>query len=264
MVFESFPQFAYAAPIATFLWSLLIGVVAHFAVFRLRAFDGLAKFPLVPPFIALPATMFAFMMAFMASDAWQNIGQARAALIAESAAVARVAAVPVRPVAAQRQSQAVLRQYLDAAIDEEWKAQFNLRGSARAEAAIARLEAGIWSANGLCEAQPARGTACSDALITATYVKAIDDLRTARHQRLSLGFQGTLVLKWALAIGLALVTAISIAAVHRTSQRTAAIGQVLFCLATWMAFTMVATHIQPYRGPDALSPVPLQELRAVL
>ena len=26
----------------------------------------------------------------------------------------------------------------------------------------------------------------------------------------------------------------------------------------------VSTHIQPYRGPDALAPVPLQELRARL
>ena len=189
MFFEYFPQLAYAALIAAFTWSLLTGVVAHFAVFRLRVFDGLAKFLLAPPFVSVPAIMFTFMMAFMASEAWQNIGQARAALIAESTAVARISAVPVRPEAAQRQSQAMLRQYLDAAIDEEWKTHFNQRGSAKAEAAVARLEAGIWSANSLCETQSARGATCSDALVTTTYVKAVDDLRMARHQRLSLGFQ---------------------------------------------------------------------------
>lgn len=79
-----------------------------------------------------------------------------------------------------------------------------------------------------------------------------------------MGFQGTLVLKWVLVLMLALLTAISIAAVHRTGERTAAIAQVLFCLAAWMSFSMVASHIQPYRGPDALTAAPLQALRASL
>ena len=264
MIFESLPSIPYAAVVATFLWSLAIGLIGHFAVFRLRLFDGLLKAPLAAPFSSLPAVMFSFMMAFLASDAWQNISLARGALIAESTAVARIAAIPVRPEAAQRQSQKALRTYLDAVIGEEWKANFNQRGAAAAGAANARLEAGIWSANALCDSQAGRAAACSDAVVTTTYVKAVDDLRMARHQRLSLGFQGTLMVKWILAIGLAIVTAVSIAAVHRANQRTAAIAQVLFCLAAWMTFAMLATHIQPYRGLDALSPAPLQELRATL
>ena len=44
----------------------------------------------------------------------------------------------------------------------------------------------------------------------------------------------------------------------------ATISQILFCLSIWMTFAMVALHIQPYRGPNALAPDVLQEIRAKL
>jgi len=208
--------------------------------------------PMVPPFIALPAIMFAFLMAFMASDAWNNISQARTSLVNEVAAVNRIAAIPLKPEAANPQAREAMRQYIDAVTDEEFRQHFNQRGSAKADAAIARLEAIAWTASS------------QDGLAAGTFLKALDDLRAARHQRLGLGFQGTLVLKWVLVLMLALLTAISIAAVHRTGERTAAIAQILFCLAAWMSFSMVSSHIQPFRGPDALTAAPLQALRASL
>jgi hypothetical protein len=230
-------------------------------VFRLRLFDSLLKAPVAPPFMALPAVLFAFLLAFMASAAWQNISLARISLVNEHTALARLAAVPLGPAAARQQMQAGLKRYLTAVIDDEWAKRYNESPSPEAGTALDALNAGIWANASQCRAQGA-GADCTSDLAVSTYIKALDDLRSAREERLSLGFQGTLRLRWVLGIVLAIATALSIAAIHRPNERTAAISQALFSLSIWMTFAMVALHIQPYRGPDALTPGVLQEIRA--
>jgi hypothetical protein len=262
LLYEILP-FPYGPLIATLLWSVVIGLVGHFAIFRLRVFDTLVKAPMAPPFMALPAVLFAFLLAFMASAAWQNISLARISLVDEHTALARLAAVPIGPAAARQQMQAGLKRYLTAVIDDEWAKRYNESPSPEAETALDSLSTGIWAIAGQCRGQGA-GSDCASDLAISTYIKALDDLRSAREERLSLGFQGTLRLKWVLGIVLAMATALSIAAIHRTNERTAAICQALFSLSIWMTFAMVALHIQPYRGPDALAPGVLQEIRAKL
>jgi hypothetical protein len=260
LLYEIFP-FPYAPLVATLLWSVVIGLIGHFAVFRLRVFDSLIQAPIVPPFMALPAILFAFLLAFMASAAWQNISLARTSLVNEHTAIARAAAIPIGPAAAKQQMQADMKRYVSAVIDDEWARRHNESASPEAGAALDALSAGIWALASQCHGQ---ATDCTSDLAVSTYIKALDDLRSAREERLSLGFQGTLRLKWVLGMMLAIATALSIAAIHRNNERTAAISQVLFCFSIWMTFAMVALHIQPYRGPDALSPGVLQEVRAKL
>jgi hypothetical protein len=260
LLYEILP-FPYAPLLATLVWSVGIGLIGHFAVFRLRLFDSLLKAPVAPPFMALPAVLFAFLLAFMASAAWQNISLARISLVNEHTALARLAAVPLGPAAARQQMQAGLKRYLTAVIDDEWAKRYNESPSPEAGTALDALNAGIWANASQCRAQGA-GADCTSDLAVSTYIKALDDLRSAREERLSLGFQGTLRLRWVLGIVLAIATALSIAAIHRPNERTAAISQALFSLSIWMTFAMVALHIQPYRGPDALTPGVLQEIRA--
>jgi hypothetical protein len=261
VLYEIFPH-PYAPLLATLLWSVVICGVAQLVVFRVPLFEPLIKAPIVPPFMALPAILFAFLMAFMASSAWQNISLARTSLVNEQAALARLAAVPIGPAAAKQQMQAGLQRYLAAVLDDEWALRFNERASADAEAALDSLTTGIWAIGSQCRAQAGAVPDCMSDLAVSTYLKALDDLRTARGDRLSLGFQGTLRLKWVLAIVLTLATALSIASIHRSSARTSAIALALYGLSIWMTFAMVALHIQPYRGPDALSPGVLQVMRS--
>ncbi len=262
MLYEFFPH-PYAVLLATLVWSVGIGLVAHFAVFRLRVFESLIKAPIVPPFMALPAILFAFLMGFMASAAWQNISLARVSLVNEHAAVVRLTAVPIGPAATKQQLQAGLKRYMAAVLDDEWEKRHNESASPEAEAALDSLGTVIWANSGQCKGQGAPADCTSD-LGVSTYLKALDDLRAARDERLSLGFQGTLRLRWVLGMVLALATALSVSAIHRTNERTAAICQVLFCLSVWMTFAMVALHIQPYRGPDALSSGVLQVMSTKL
>ena len=129
MLYEIFP-FPYAPLIATLVWAVGIGLVGHFAVFRLRLFDSLLKAPMAPPFMALPAILFAFLLAFMASAAWQNISLARASLVNEHTALARLATVPIGPAAAKQQMQAGLKAILTAVLDDEWARRYNEFGVA--------------------------------------------------------------------------------------------------------------------------------------
>ena len=244
------------------MWSILIGLIGYFVVFKLPLFDSLLKAPAVPPVMSLPAVMFAFLMAFMASAAWQNIALARLSLVNEHAALVRLAAVPIGPAAAKQEMRSGLKRYVAAVLDDEWAKRNNESASPDAEAALDSLGAGMWAISSQCRAQPVPD--CTTDLGVSSYLKALDDLRAARDERLSLGFQGTLRLKWAMGIVLAIVTSLAIAAVHRSNARTAAICLVLFCVSVWMTFAMVALHIQPYRGPDALSPGVLQEIRGRL
>jgi len=263
MVYELF-DFPYSPMIATLLWAIGIGLIGYFAVFRVRLFDVLAKQPLAAPFMSLPAVMFAFLMVFMASAAWQNISLARTALVNEHSALVRMAAVPVLPEISKQGLHGDLKRYLVAAVDQEWKRHHNQESSADADAALEALAVGIWKAETECRTKSSGDAPCTGGLAVTTFLKALDDLRLAREQRLSLGFTGGLRLKWALAIALAIVTAVSIAAVHRANPRGAAIAVGLFCVAVWMAFSVVTLHFQPYRGPDALAPQMLESVRGKL
>lgn len=260
MLYEAF-GLSYASMIATFIWSVVICLIGYFGVFKLRLFDVLVKQPLATPFMGIPALMFGFLMVFMASAAWQNISLARTALVNEHAAVARMAAVPIEPADQRQKLRVGMRRYLAAVLDDEWSGRHNEERSAGAETALAEIETDIWTIDTLCRGQT---QPCSNGQATSTFLKALDDLRLAREERLSLAFQGGLRLKWALAISLAIVTSLSIAAVHRATPRTAMIGLGLFGCAIWMSFSVVTLNIQPYRGPDALSPAMLKAMHAKL
>jgi hypothetical protein len=260
MVYELF-GFPYASMVATLLWSVVIGVVSYYAIFKLPLFDSLLKEPMAAPTMVLPAGMFSFLMVFMASQAWQNISQARLAQINEHSALARMVEVPFDSGETKQRMQTAIRHYLTAVVDDEWTKRYNESGSDAAAAALAELQRGIWAIDAACQAQAHAEKPCTSGLAISSFVKALDDLRLARDQRLSLGFQGGLPLKWTLAISLAIVTSLTLAAIHRSSPRTAAITLGLFSLAIWLSFSVVTLTIQPYRGPNALSPEMLQEIR---
>jgi hypothetical protein len=165
------------------------------------------------------------------------------------------------PPEAKQKMHAGIRRYLTAFVDQEWLRTITMKGVEAADAALAELQAVIWGIDAACKARACSERPCTNGLAIAGFVKALDDLRLAREQRLPLGYQGSLPLKWTLAISLAFVTSLTLAAIHRSSPRTAAISLGLLSLAIWLSFSVVTLTIQPYRGPDALSPAMLQAIR---
>lgn len=243
--------------IATFFWSLCIGVASYLLVFKTKLFDNLIEHPLVPPFLCLPAIMFAFLMGFMSADAWQNYTQARTALINEASAISRLAFVPMKSPEKQKSYSANLQAYLEAVLDEEWEKSFNKSSSPKAKEALNQLSVTIWKGSIGCANGSDKQDQCIDAFTSASLIKAHDDLRNAREQRLSLGYLGSVYAKWIMAILLAFIAAVSVAAVQRGNQKTGVISLILFCLSIWILFSIVTMYSNPYKWAERLEPIPL-------
>ena len=65
-----FPTFGLAPILLAVIVSTTLGVAAYLIVFKTRLFDHLINKPLVPPYIVIPTSVLALLLAFMASSAW--------------------------------------------------------------------------------------------------------------------------------------------------------------------------------------------------
>ena len=256
MIYEHFNG-AFIPVLSSLIWASLIGLASFFLVYKTKLFDALNICPLVPPFLALPAIMFAFLMGFMSAESWQNYSHGRAALINETAALVRILNVPIKPEILQTKSNAYVKSYLESVINEEWLAKHNESSSLEAQEALKNLEITIWQANAACTDGASNQASCTSSVATSALIKAVDDLQIARQERLSLGYQGTSSVKWFLGIMLGFISAISVVAVHKHNQKTGVIALMLFCISMWMTFSMVTLYINPYKWTQTLKPVPL-------
>jgi hypothetical protein len=75
-----FPTFGFGPVILAFVISAALGLAAYLIVFQTRLFDHLINKPLVAPYIGVPNTVLALLLAFMASSVWQNTSSAATAL----------------------------------------------------------------------------------------------------------------------------------------------------------------------------------------
>ena len=255
MPFESFNG-QLAPLIATFLWSLGMGLLAYYLVYKTSLFNHLIEVPLVPPFLALPAVMFAFLMGFMSSDAWQNYSYARTALINESVAIKRILNIPVGAPELQKNIKLSMQTYLEGVLNEEWADSINKSPSPKAQASIDGMELSIWEGVAACGQASGKTHLCIDSIMSGAYIGALNDLRAARQQRLSLGYVGSANGKWVLAIILGLISVISVAAVHRNNIKTGITALILYCLSIWIALGIAVLFSNPYEGSERLQPIP--------
>ena len=256
MIYEQFNG-SFVPVLGSLTWATLIGLGSFFLVYKTKLFDALNTCPLVPPFLALPAIMFAFLMGFMSAESWQNYSHGRAALINETAAVMRILSVPMEPEVFQTRSNAYVKSYLESVVNEEWVAKYNESSSLKAQEALKNIEINIWQAHAACADVASKQTSCTGSVATSALIKAVDDLQIARQERLSLGYQGTKSMKWLLGIMLGFISAISVVAVHKHNQKTGVIALILFCISMWITFSMVTLYINPYKWTQTLKPVPL-------
>ena len=260
MLYESF-QGIWAPIIATFFWSLGIGAASFLLVFKTKLFNHLLDAPLTPPFLAVPAIMFAFLMGFMSSDAWQDFAHARTALINEASSISRLIVIPLNSEDLQKRLNTNMQLYLEAVLEEEWAHSRSMPESAKSKMALDNLSLIIWKSVAQCSNQQAP---CMDAVASASYIKALDDLRNAREQRLSLGYVSSVNTKWFLAIILAFMSALTVAAAHRHNQKTGVTALVLFCCSIWITFSVVSMYSNPYQWAERIEPVPLISILNVL
>jgi hypothetical protein len=255
MPFESFNG-QLASLIATFLWSLGMGLISYYLVYKTALFNHLIEVPLVPPFLALPAVMFAFLMGFMSSDAWQNYSYARTALINESVAIKRILNIPVGTPELQNNIKRSVQRYLEGVLNEEWADSINKSPSSKAQASIDDIELSIWQGVAACSQASGKSLSCVDSAMSSAVIGALNDLRSARRQRLSLGYVGSTDGKWIFAILLGLISVASVAAAHRHNIKTGITAIILYCLSVWIILSIAVLFSNPYKGSERLKPIP--------
>ncbi len=251
-----FPHFQYAAAITTIIVSILIGFISYGLVFRTSLFDFLIDQPFLASFVTMPATMFALLMAFMASSVWQNTSLARTSLWNERLAIESISRLPIEPEALKIKISRDLLRYVDVVIHEEWGAYFNQKASVDADRAIIKLEEDVWALEReYCSASEMRAD-CSSIFITSAFLRSLEQLKLAREERLTLGNKANLgyISQWLAVYFLGMFAAINIAAGHKKSRKTAIYVMFIFCTCAAILYTTVALNIHPYKGPHELSP----------
>ena len=255
MPFESFH--GQLLPLITmFLLSLGMGLLSYYLVYKTTLFSHLVEVPLTPPFLALPAVMFAFLMGFMSSDSWQNYSYARTALINESVAITRILNIPVGTPELQNNIKRSVETYLEGVLNAEWADSINKSPSPKAQASIDDIERIIWQGVAACGQVSGKSLPCIDSAMSSAVIGALNDLRSARRQRLSLGYVGSTDAKWIFAIFLGLVSVVSVAAAHRHNIKTGITALILYCLSVWIILSIAVLFSNPYKGSERLKPIP--------
>lgn len=82
-----FPTLAYGPVVTALAVNGACGVIAWLLVFRGKFLDDLKSRPVVPPFMNVSGGIFALLIAFMASSAWQSAESAHVSLQQEHMAL---------------------------------------------------------------------------------------------------------------------------------------------------------------------------------
>ncbi len=201
----------------------------------------------VPPFVGVPATLFGLLMTFLSQDVWEANRQAYRALALEREQLVTLSALSENHGVDPRELPRAIRSYIEATVGLEWKEMEKGAESPEAEAALNTLT-----------------RAASSARIEPAFQRALIDsvmkLRSAREQRLAVAAAFPDDRKWAAVIIIAFITQISLAVTHLERARPQLLAQTIFGAAAVVAISLVASVVEPYTPPKAVSSDPLEQL----
>ncbi len=211
----------------------------------------------VPPFLALPAIMFALFMSALATDIWQKHYDAKQALIRESSALRSIILLTPNLGARGQHLSQVTENYINAVADREWQAM-TLKDHPNKESALPELEA-------LDFAIAKIGSDPALPQYTALRLNnALEMLRLSRQQRLALAHDGISASKWASPIMLAVITLVTIGVVHIRRPRAMLISMMLTILCVLATMQLLSQNRSPYIGTAAVTQEPLYDAKKLL
>jgi hypothetical protein len=201
----------------------------------------------VPPFVAVPATLFGLLMTFLSQDVWDANRSAYRALALEREQLATLAALSSNHGVNAEDIPRAVHDYIETVVGLEWKTMEDAREAPEAEAALNRLTRAVSSAN----IEPA---------FQRTLIDTVMRLRSAREQRLAIAEAFPDDRKWAAVIVIAFITQIALAAVHLDRPKPQLLAQAVFAVAAIVPISLVASVEEPYAPPNAVSSEPLVQL----
>lgn len=201
----------------------------------------------VPPFVAIPATLFGLLMTFLSQDVWEANRRAYSALALEREQLATLSALSSNHGINAPDIPRAIRDYIESVVALEWKTMENGMESPEAEAALNRLTRAVNLAN-------------IEPVFHRTLIDAVMRLRSAREQRLAIAGAYPDDRKWTAVILIAFMSQIALAVVHLDRPKPQLLAQAIFALAAIIPISLVASVEEPYSPPNAVSPEPLAQL----
>ena len=251
-----FPQLSF--------FPILVGVVvialfclnAYFFVFKTSLFDHLEQKPLIPPFISVPTTILSLIVGFMASSVWENTTLAVSSLQDEKLALQRLYLLPLQPISLKPELLTEVGKYESLVRQKEWGMRYNIEKIDEVDAVLEEIYSIAWAADRAKCSEQGLIYKCNSDEIVGELIRVINQLNAAREQRIMLGSLSNFDYfgKWLFIYLLAQISAINIAAEHRSNPKGAVIALAVFCACTALVFSMISVYIHPYKGFNALRP----------
>lgn len=208
----------------------------------IRAWKGV-----VPPFVGVPATIFALMVTFLGQDIWEANRLARRLVNQERDQLRTLQTLSGVNGASDSELHARIHRYVEAVVGLEWKAMEEGQNAPEAETALDALT------RYAVKAAP-------DRRYDAALIDTILRLRTSREQRLSLANSFSNERKWTAVFLMALLTQIALAVTHLDHIRAQLLAQAIFVGSAVTSFSLIAEYENPFLPPNATSAQPLIDL----
>jgi hypothetical protein len=200
------------------------------------------------------ALVFGLLVGFLAAEVWSSSSSAEEAVDKEAGALRSVDLLDREfPAADQERMDALIREYIQQAVSQEWPAM--AKQNATLVAASPQLAAALQLALELPADTPGRVAAQRE------IVTSIQDAFDARRQRIIISESTVNSAKWAGVIALGVITLIAVACVHSPNRRTTAISLALFASAIVVALLMIGVQDRPFAGPFKVKPTPLVQVQ---
>lgn len=213
----------------------------------------LSKEDPVAPFFTAITVLFALFAAMLASDIWGRHKDANTAQVAEASAIRSITETAgLMPKDDGQQLLRLIDRYVDAVTQREWPAMATNNANQR-EAALPEMKQ--------LESTTLRFlvTTNQPKAIETRLINAIDALRTARLQRLTLAFDGISYAKWRALLAFGLLSLLAVGSVHMRKPRAMGIALTIAVAGVLMTLAVLTNNQSPYSGTNPVKPHMLQD-----
>ncbi|WP_323017478.1 hypothetical protein [Castellaniella sp.] len=192
-------------------------------------------------------------IAFVASDVWQQESKGRTAVEQEAIAVADILGIAQHlPAELREQVVGLTNDYVRDIVEQEWPLMALGQASQRAESLLDALEQTAIQVDVMAEtAGPERIGLRQAAKDLRWYTRQAE---SARNQRLLVANSRVVMTKWSAVMVLLLVAACVICELHANQRRAMVVALALFSLGFGATLYLIASYDRPFSGATIIEP----------
>ena len=239
-------------PVATMV-IVLGALLTYWVLIKSPWAEWLSKEDPVAPFFTAITVLFALFAAMLASDIWARHKDANTAQVAEASAIRSLSETAgLMPKADGDHMARLIHNYVQAVVAKEWQAMHEGNATQREAALpeIKQLET---------EALAFLIRTNQPKAIETRLIGAIDNLRTARLQRLTLAFDGIPYAKWRALLAFGLLSLVAVGIVHLRRPRAMGISLFVMVVGILLTIAILTNNKSPYSGTTPVKPHMLQD-----